>query len=227
MMKLVAKITRKYYKREIVEYPEGVVKFESSTPGNYDVDLVSGKYEIICVGAGGGGVDSEESAWSHKQGGGGSGGYSKLSDTAISSGSYDIVVGAGAGSIFTYGGATAQPGGNSTFGNDICVGYGGGGGSASYGGSSGGAGGQGNISNGNNGRTGQNAGGASVYGGYGSGGYCNNRNVVVSGGSGYVKVTCYAEITITPGTAEDYDFYEDIPGFQAVVNNNKLYAFDR
>lgn len=245
-MKLVAKITRKYYKRDIVEYPEGVVIFESSTPGSYDVDLVSGQYEIICVGAGGGGAAACNS-WCCSAGGG-SGGYSNVLQN-VSEGTYTAVVGAGGAGTGQVAYGTAGSGGDSSF--DTVVGYGGAGGFAhGYNGAwTGGAGGTGTTTNGNTGTSGNNystrnytpgGGAASVYNGYGVGGgayTCYYKSGFSStkrkeggtqpGGSGYVKVTCYAEITITPGTAEDYDFYEDIPEMNAVVNNNKLYAFNR
>lgn len=212
-MKLPVKITRKYYKRGIVEYPEGVVKFESSTPGTYNIDIEKdGLYEIICVGGGGGGVRWRAGSWDDKAGGG-SGGYSNLTQN-LTKNSYNIAVGAGGGWTNS-GGRYAGSGGTSSFANIVNA-TGGQGGyrlkSCS--------GGTGITQNGNGGTP--SAAGASVYNGYGAGGYAD-RN----GGSGYVKVTCFSEETIVPGTAEDYDFYEDVPEFQAVTNNNKLYAFDR
>lgn len=234
-MKLPAKITRKYYKREIVEYPEGMVKFESSTPGTYPTSLNAGQYGIICVGGGGGGAQTGNTR-SYNTGAGGSGGYSNES-VQLTVGTYEAIVGAGGAvsrawwSTNTFGGQ----GGTSSFAGVEATGGEGGraGGQGTYGGN----GGTGTTANGNKGTNGGGknvsyAGGASVYNGYGKGGngYSGNASTMAystDGTAGYVKVTCFSEEFRVPGTAEDYDFYEDVPTINAVVNNNKLYAFDR
>lgn len=234
-MKLVAKINRKYYKREIVEYPEGVVKFESAIAGTYSASLNAGQYEIICVGGGGGGAQTGDTR-SFNTGAGGSGGYSNEL-VQLTAGDYEAIVGAG-GAVSrawwptnTFGGQ----GGTSSFAGVEATG--GAGGGAGGQGVWGGAGGTGATANGNTGSAGGGKnvyypGGASVYNGYGLGGngYSGNASTMAGsspGGAGYIKVTCFSEEISVPSTADDYDFYEDVPIMNAVVNNNKLYAFNR
>lgn len=157
-------------------YTPDQVIFESSTPGTYSVDiLTNGKYEIICVGAGGGGVRYGNGGFiPYQYAGGGSGGYSN-SIQNLTEGTYSITVGGGGGWT-NNGGNHAGTGGTSSF-SDIVNATGGQGGLRLGTGS----GGVGITQNGNTGTT--TAAGASVYGGYGAGGYSTSN-----GGAGYVKI---------------------------------------
>ena len=165
-------------------YKKDQVIFESSTPGTYNVEvLADGRYEVYCIGGGGGGyykVDPKSLCG----GGSGSGfiGIIKIEASILS-----VSVGAG-GRYQSYNGA------GSSIGN-LVITYGGGRGSTG-----GAAGAQPTInatiisttlnSAGNKGKYGSSgtvAGGASLYNGYGAGGvgqFLNNS----SGVSGYVKI---------------------------------------
>lgn len=178
----------------LVEQPYDIdeVVFESSTAGTYSVDLAAnGKYEVICIGGGGGGINSAT-----RCGGGSGSGFDCVFQ--LSKGSYTIVVGKGGNTVDQRRG-NGEAGGNSRFGNSY--GYRGYGGRFStiqdY---NGGAGGDiplisytvvSTIFNkkGNNGSTGKHSasGGPSVYDntttGYGAGG-----SNVINGYAGYVKV---------------------------------------
>lgn len=197
-MKLVAKITRKYYKREVVEYPEGIVVFESGNAGSYSITIE--KNATIHLDMCGGGGNGYNPSWFSLRTGG-SGAYI-YGDTDIEKGTYTVIVGAN--------------GGNSSFLDNIA----GGGGHA---GSSNGAGGIATVVS--SGLTGSNGSAGSTTSRIANRGGGHQGNG--AGQVGYVKIVILSEETITPGTAEDYDFYEDISTISAVVNNNKLYAFDR
>lgn len=43
----------------------------------------------------------------------------------------------------------------------------------------------------------------------------------------FLITAVYQTVSIQESTEDDYDFYEDVSTISAVVNNNKLYAFDR
>lgn len=182
-------------------YTPGEVIFESSTPGTYTVTpLMAGTYNIICVGAGGGGCAGYVTNGSGYQnataaGGGGSGGYSNQ-DVTIPAEQINIIVGkGGTGTSGGYnrdgGNWSATAGGSSSVSNLVSA-TGGTGASASTSyssfthnvsaGASYGSGGSGTTSNGNNGGSDNDskmyivetdsyaAGGVSVYNNYGKGG---------------------------------------------------------
>jgi len=157
-------------------YTPDQVIFESSTPGTYSVDiLTTGKYEVICVGGGGGGVRwGNGNILAYQYAGGGSGGYSNLIQTLVKD-NYTVIIGGGGG--WTSNGANyAGTGGTSSF-SDIVNATGGQGGKRS----STCSGGVGITQNGNGGTP--STAGASVYNGYGKGGYGASN-----GSAGYVKI---------------------------------------
>ena len=172
-------------------YDPDEVVFESSTPGQYTLDLLdNGKYEVICIAGGGGGYSAFPYFDDNYYFGGGSGsGFDCV--LQLTAGSYTVVVGAGG---VKQGGASA---GDSQFGTSYA--YKGGNGTAKYAGM-GAAGASPAITYtivstifnkaGNAGTRDRNsaaAGGASVYDntttGYGAGGRSN-----INGYAGYVKV---------------------------------------
>ena len=246
-MKTVFKreITRYYYKMDVVEYPEGLVKFESSTPGTYSVELTDGIYEITCVAGGSGGTGLNQTIKLGKQtiymgqamGGGSGSGFSGT--FTLTEGTYSITVGAGSGGAYN---ASIGAGGSSSVSGVVTC-YGGG----SHATNGVGAGGAAptvsleatNITLNTAGNAGGSAtstsrnctaaGGASVYGGYGAGGSATSATAASgSGGPGYVKILAFQEIAVVPGTAEDYDFYEDVINDSQNVcqlENNSLKAF--
>jgi hypothetical protein len=186
--------------------------WESSTPGTYSVDIkVAGNYQVILVGAGGGGA----SKGSKRMAGGGSGAYLN-GIFALPSAIYSVVV--GEGGLYAYSdsnnsGVRANDGGSSgIYWNEESMIVGGGKGGYAYSGSSGyeltpGTGG-GKCSipstlttisiesneNGNKGQTGTSlgsvgAGGASLYNGYGKGGIASSSSSsTYSGTNGYVCI---------------------------------------
>lgn len=192
-----------------------VVKFDvwkNSTPGTYSVDIkVAGTYQVILVGAGGGGA----SKGSKRMAGGGSGAY--LNGTfELPSAVYSVVV--GNGGLYAYSdssnsGVRANNGGSSgIYWNEESMIVGGGGGGYAYSGASGytltpGNGGSKcsipstlttisieSNKNGNDGLTGTSlgsvgAGGASLYNGYGKGGTASSSlSSTYSGTNGYVYI---------------------------------------
>lgn len=172
-------------------YQPDEVVFESSTAGNYSLDvLATGRYEVICVGAGGGG-ERYKTSFGYTYSGGGSGScfYGEI---LIQSGNYSINVGKGG----NWGSGTqATSGGNSNI-SDVCISYGG---LGAY--RTGGAGGSlpsinttiysttinsaGNS--GNSGSSSSSQGGASLYNEYGKGGY-GNPDYQTSGTDGYIRI---------------------------------------
>ncbi|MBQ0113355.1 MAG: hypothetical protein KBT03_09520 [Bacteroidales bacterium] len=205
------KIARVYDGNQLVwGYHPGEVIFESSTPGTYQVKIKCNcKIRVILVGAGGGaaswgGYYSNNYTW-NSSGGGGSGAYID-GVLSVLSGTYNAVVGVGGnyfrddgiGSHFGY----AGDGSSSSFVGNIA---GGGKGGFAANTAIGGTGGiyQSDLV-GVNGEDGsgmehvvswgsypiQNIdGGSSKYGGYGYGGYINDRTMNNAvGGNGYIKI---------------------------------------
>jgi len=178
------------------------VIFESSVAGTYNVNLpYNGKYQLIMVGGGGGGLIYKNRVGRHGIyyiSAGGSGGY-VTGTIQVSRGTYSIIVGAGGSSASATIDTSihASAGGSSSAFNQTAEG--GGGGyyrSSGSGGSYTISGGELTGTNGNSGGyrrsddTGVFAyGGASVYGGYGKGGNANSPSTSHSGVAGYVKIT--------------------------------------
>lgn len=113
----------------LVEQPYDIdeVVFESSTAGTYSVDLAAnGKYEVICIAGGGGGLVWKRSGYASVEYGGGSGsGFDCV--LQLSTGTYSIVVGKGGTLLKTSSTSKdAESGGNSQFGTSYA--YGGSGG---------------------------------------------------------------------------------------------------
>lgn len=186
------------------DLPAGLLIFESSKAGTYNVTIPkNGKYQIWMVGGGAGGAQrSHTYTWysagtnshyhshtSYSGSGGGSGalvtGYIQLT-----AGTYSVSIGGGGSGQYARNTATGGAGGSTTaFGQTA-----GGAPSHSYG--SGGSGGGYNITintlSGTNGKSGTHgttsSGGASVYGGYGAGGG-TAKTSAGNGGSGYIKIT--------------------------------------
>lgn len=183
------KIAKVYKGSDLVwGYVPGQVLFESSTPGTYTIRIKCRcKLYVQAVGAGGGRQSTAypiQGVWHYWSGSGGSGAY-VYGNKEVYAGTYTITVGAG-----TAGGATADGGNSVVFGE---VAGGGKTGTSWAGGASGGAGGTAsttlNFINGNSGgrwTDGHGAGGASVYGGYGTGASSNDGAASVGG---YVKIT--------------------------------------
>lgn len=186
---------------------------EHTTAGSYTDTIESGVYEVIVVGAGGGGAsqgDQPDYSWKSGSAGGGSGSYVR-STINLDAGTYSSVV--GAGGTGRAGGGTKQGdnGGSSSFESLISCGGGTGGYAKWTDGSPSvkvGVGGSYTVdssiniveaSNGNSGakKTGYSTanGGASLYGGYGAGGSAratgHNTGVAYAGGAGYVKIALY------------------------------------
>ena len=139
--------------------PSGTVLFDSSTAGTSNVTIpMTMVYDVIMVGAGGGG---DKGAIYTSYGGGGSG-AAYVGKLKLTAGTVSITVGAG-GKNGYYGGSSPTSGGSTYIGKN----YVGGGGAGSGGGAGGSKG-----------------SGASVYGGYGKGAPATGGN----GGSGYVKI---------------------------------------
>lgn len=190
------------------DYNVGDVIFESSAAGTQNVYIAkTGKYEVYCVGGGGGFYCTfttlrTGSILNHhlsltkrvytSWGGGSGAGFRGIIN--ITKGSFSMTVGsAGTGSAT---GSTPKSGGASKIGNLITCG----GGGVKTSGTSGGAGGTVTLnttpisttlnSSGNAGGYSKNTtspsatGGASVYGGYGVGG----SNKSYNGGAGYIKI---------------------------------------
>ena len=176
-------------------YQVDEVVYESSTAGSTTFNLLdSGKYEVICIAGGGGGKQYYMDGKIMNYGGGSGSGFDCV--LQLTSGNYNIVVGA-AGARNTSQSSTTQSGsgGNSQFGTSYA--YGGGGASWKAVGTKGSAPSvtytivsttfnkAGNAGTSDIGSTA--AGGASVYDntatGYGAGGRSNQNGYV-----GYVKV---------------------------------------
>lgn len=171
------KISKVYKGSDLVwGYPSGKVLFENSTGGTYTLTVkYRCKLYIQAVGGGGGG-HTDGAGYHPYNYGGGSGAYI-YGTKEVAAGTYTIVV----GKVAT---------GNTNGGDSSVFGEIAGGGKASTGG--------GGVAvttlsyiNGNNGGFGnvwEGPGGASVYGGYGTGMTANNGGL--SGGTnGYVKIT--------------------------------------
>jgi len=114
--------------------PSGTKLFESSTPGNYSINLTeSRKYRIVCQAAGGGGATIGYTSFftdMSAAGGGGGSGFDCI--IYLDSGNYAISIGSGGTSyINTRTAGSGGTGGNSSFGSAIC--YGGEGGKANSG----------------------------------------------------------------------------------------------
>lgn len=124
------KIKEAYYGSTLVykstHYKPNEVIYESSTAGSTTLNLLdNGKYEVICIAGGGGGKQYITSGHRYDYGGGSGSGFDCV--LQLTSGNYNIVVGA-AGARNTSSSSTAQSGsgGNSRFGTSYA--YGGGGG---------------------------------------------------------------------------------------------------
>lgn len=164
--------------------PSGTVLFDKNTAGTYTVTIpMTQVYDVIMVGAGGGG---DKGAIYKSYGGGGSG-AAFVGKIQLTAGSLKVIVGKGGTNGF-YGGTLPTNGGASYI-DDYYVG----GGEAGSGGGAGGS--KGNCPTtygytkwvaGNAGKAGyaSNNGGASVYGGYGAGAAASGG----TGGAGYVKI---------------------------------------
>ena len=163
--------------------PSGTVLLNKNTAGTYTVTIpVTQTYDIIMVGAGGGG---DKGAIYTSYGGGGSG-AAFVGKANLTAGSLKVVVGKG-GTNGYQGGTEATNGGNTSVGSFYV------GGGAK--GTNGGAGGSKGLCPtqsytkwvaGNAGKAGyaSNNGGASVYGSYGAGAAASGG----TGGAGYVKI---------------------------------------
>lgn len=84
-----------------IEYVKGHKVFESSANGNYKVDIkYDGTYNIICIGAGGGGSSwlyrwgIQPSSWRSASASGGAGGVFR-GEMFLTAGSYNITIGKG------------------------------------------------------------------------------------------------------------------------------------
>lgn len=189
----VKEVTTTYIpKRSKLGIIDRSIKFESSAPGTYSIDLQAGEYEIEIVGAGGGGSKGYEGAI----GASGGSGAAFIGIFALEAGTYEVVVGAG-GSAGADSNINGSAGTSSSISGVVTAGAGGGGVRVT----SGGSGGVLTLNampityslstNGNSGATRSTATTASVYGGYGYGGRGGYTNYAsgVAGGSGYVKIT--------------------------------------
>ena len=195
-------------------YEPNTVLYESSTGGASSIlTLPEGLYQVICIGAGGGGAASYRTAQGGaiSAGGGSGSGFNCVFN--LSTGNYAVAVGSGGAShakngYTNYRDQTGGTGGNSRFGSSYS--YGGGGGKVESSGtktagSAGStplmtytrttttlyvAGNKGNTTSGTYDATA--SGGSAVYGSYGKGGYAgahkDSANVEVAGNSGYIKV---------------------------------------
>lgn len=198
-------------------YYDGQVLFERSTWGVFAFSpKVKGLYEIILIGAGGGGACAADyNKYSYKSGnaGGGAGGFIRANVYLEGGHSYAVGIGeggSGVGSICNRNLITGTAGGSTWF-QDRLSAYGGGGGQAAWTDTSnptrvGGAGGGVSYSgtgvfpqetyNGENGYTsvGYNyaSGGNSRLGGFGAGGFAHAYDSAAhygSGTNGYAKIT--------------------------------------
>lgn len=186
-------------------YKPETVLFESATPGSYNVEILGkGKYEVYCIGAGGGGLGfiSHMGSGTHRNtvyyrdaGGSGSGFVGII---VLDKGNCSLVVGTGGNRIASKG--TAGAGGNSSISNSITA-FGGTGGSTGTGNGLGGQNPQitakivsttlnvpGNAGTGGTGTSYSRDdvaayGGTSVYNGYGAGGGHDSN-----GANGYIKI---------------------------------------
>ena len=201
------KIAKVYKGSDLVwGYVPGEVLFESDEAGTYPLYVKCRcKLYIQLVGAGGGGAVTwyYDRAYNFARAGGGSGAYVN-GIIELSAGTYNVVVGAGAGGGGNVHAGLSQggTGGSSSFGGQVAGGGGGGAtwfnGTVSGTQASNGAAGVAQTTvdfvNGNQGGAFQNSwgvdpgtyGGASVYGGYGAGSGSDAPSIY--GGSGYVKI---------------------------------------
>ena len=217
-MKAVREIIRTYYK-EFANY---------NTPGEYTINIPSGRYELHLVGAGGGAAGNGWEA-AGCLGGGGSGAYYNGLFSLTSTQNISITIGTGGTSNVAYtpnSPRTAGSGTASTFGTIITCGGGTGGFAQSTANTRGGTGGtvtindtlgiitkniivsdgQDNVyARGPYAGWSDCSGGLSVYDnthyGYGAGGWSNNQNAIV-GLAGFCKVVRISDET-------DYDYYRD------------------
>lgn len=169
------------------EYTMDQVLLEESNPSTFNIYLDgTAKYQIICVGAGGGG----SSSYSNNDGVGGcggSGGYSNQTVT-LTAGYYTVTVGKGGTAIInenTY--SSANDGGDTCFANIVASGGKGAVSDYSQEYTYGGKGGSGTTTNGNNGITNSTVNTPSVYNNYGYGGF-GSTNTAGAGGNGYIKI---------------------------------------
>ena len=186
-------------------YNDGQIIYESASGGaSTTLNLqTSGRYQVICIGGGGGAAERYGGKpWvKHWSATGGSGsGFDCV--FMLTKGNYSVNVGnGGSGNLSTGVSGKVSDGGNSRFGDSYA--YGGGGGNCSAGPAltAGAAGAAPTLAYtvissalnraGNSGQTatsGNISGGASIYGSYGKGGDCLNNASIVNGAAGYVKV---------------------------------------
>ena len=187
-------------------YNDGQIMYESAS-GSASTTLnlqTSGRYQVICIGGGGGAAEryvKKGMLTKHWSATGGSGsGFDCV--FMLTKGNYSVNVGnGGSGNLSTGTPGKVSDGGNSRFGDSYA--YGGGGGNCSAGPAltAGPAGSAPTLAYtvissalnraGNSGQTatsGNISGGASIYGSYGKGGDCLNNASIVNGAAGYVKV---------------------------------------
>lgn len=185
--KAVPIVTRHYWKREIIEYPEPVTKFESGTPGTYEVAIEENARIHIDI-CGGGGNSYKATT---KTCAGGSGAYI-YGDTDIEKGNYNIVVG-GKSQSSSFNGNIAGGGNNASSDSYNITCNIGAGGTATV------------ISSGLTGSNGVNGSSTSRIANYGG-----------SNQTGYAKIIALSHEVITPATADDYDFYTDETVYKGV-----------
>lgn len=185
-------------------YNDGQTIYESASGGaSTTLNLyTSGRYQVICIGGGGGAAEKFNRPWHNTASGGSGSGFDCVFQ--LGKGNYAVQVGNGGTGIYS----TTNPGkvgdgGNSRFGNSYA--YGGGGGTSNNSTSliAGAAGATPKLSYtvisstlnraGNPGTISTDTynpatGGASIYGSYGKGGDCRKNALVVNGTAGYVKV---------------------------------------
>lgn len=192
----------------ISQYTADQVLYESSTGGASTTLTIkeAGRYQVICVGGGGGGADylkQQSGRYISSVGSGGSGsGFNVI--FSLSAGDYDIKVGAG-GAYKRQSTAQATSGGDSQFGTSYARGGGGGKAASGNAGTAGTAGAAptltytrrvttlnsaGNAGTGtaNTSKSYSVSGGAAVYSSYGKGGNGATSSASTAGTAGYVKV---------------------------------------
>lgn len=186
-------------------YNDGQIVYENASGGaSASLNLLTtGRYQVICIGGGGGAAEMYfGNPWGkHWSATGGSGsGFDCVFQ--LVKGNYSVNVGnGGSGNLSTRAPGKVSDGGNSRFGDSYA--YGGGGGNCSAGPAltAGAAGSAPTLAYtvissalnraGNSGQTSTSdniSGGASIYGSYGKGGDCQNNAAVINGNAGYVKV---------------------------------------
>lgn len=190
-------------------YNDGQTIYESTSGGaSTTLNLkTSGRYQVICIGGGGGAAEYYNRQFMHTSHWSATGGSGSGFDCIFQLVKGDYVVnvgGGGAGNLLINAGVTpgkVSDGGNSRFGDSYA--YGGGGGTTNNSTSliAGAAGANPTLTytvisstldragnSGNTASSGNISGGASIYGYYGKGGDCSNNAAVVNGNAGYVKV---------------------------------------